>query len=354
MDWIEQLKPPRLERALDRLGLTEPDRAELRARWITAIDDNARLAELAALYERYFIQGDPPEDCDPIDAALLALLQVPVLERAYQELKIEETVLDATLADVGRWMAKERRVAHRFGLTEFGWVMHGLTLELVQLGSLHFMPAPGTLPVHAFQGPEGAVLLAEGGQRYREDGWGALAEGLPEAPVFTTVYEEHDRYVVGHLLDRWGRCSPRPIALHTGRYTRLYRPGDLVCEVHIPEGTDLSPQAVRRSFELALTYDRAPFIGRPQVFTCHSWMLSPQLEQLVPGSRLAAFSRLWHRVALERAGSAQFWERVFDFTPVTRQQAPRDTQLRRALLDYPGAVLDSGGLLFSSDFSAGQ
>lgn len=25
MDWIEQLKPPRLERALDRLGLTEPD-----------------------------------------------------------------------------------------------------------------------------------------------------------------------------------------------------------------------------------------------------------------------------------------------------------------------------------------
>ena len=53
MDWIEQLKPPRLERALDRLGLTEPDRAELRARWMTAIDDNARLAELAALYERY-------------------------------------------------------------------------------------------------------------------------------------------------------------------------------------------------------------------------------------------------------------------------------------------------------------
>ncbi len=354
MDWIEQLKPPRLDIALDRLGLTEPDRMELRARWMGALDDTARLAQLSALYERYFIQRDPPEGCDPIDAALLALLQVPVLETAYRELKIDESILNATLADVGRWMAKERRVAHRFGLSEFGWVCHALSLELVQLGSLHFMPAPGTLPVHAFQGPEGIVLLADGGQRYREDGWGAQAEGLPEMPVFTTVYTEHERYVLGHLLDRWGRCSPHRIALHTGRYTRLYRPGDLVCEVHIPEGTDLSPQAVQQSFALALSYNRAPFIGEAQVFTCHSWMLSPQLEQLVPGSRLAAFSRLWHRVALEHAGSAQFWERVFDFTPVTRQQAPRDTQLRRALLDYPGAVLDSGGLLFRSDFTAGE
>ncbi len=354
MDWIEQLKPPHLEGALDRLGLAEPDRSELRARWLAALDDEARLAALAALYERYFIQRDPPEGCDPIDAALLALLQVPVLETAYRELKIDESILNATLADVGRWMAKERRVAHRFGLSELGWVIHGLSLELVQLGSLHFMPAPGTLPVHAFQGPDGIVLLAGGGQRYREDGWGALVEELPEAPLFTTVYDEHERYVVGHLLDPWGRCSPHPIALHTGRYTRLYRPGDLIYEVHIPEGTDLSTQAVRQSFQQALAYNQAPFIGQAQVFTCHSWMLSPQLEQLVPGSRLAAFSRLWHRVALERAGSAQAWERVFDFTPVTRQQAPRDTQLRRALLDYPGAVLDSGGLLFRSDFPAGQ
>ena len=81
------------------------------------MEDEDRLAGLAALYERYFIQRDPPEGCDPIDAALLALLQVPVLETAYRELKIDESILNATLADIGRWMAKERRVSHRFGLS---------------------------------------------------------------------------------------------------------------------------------------------------------------------------------------------------------------------------------------------
>jgi len=122
-----------------------------------------------------------------------------------------------------------------------------------------------------------------------------------------------------------------------------------VVEVHIPEGADISPEAVSNSLRLAVEYDKPPFIGQASIFTCHSWMLSAQMDELLPGSRLAAFSSLWHRVALEKSGSRQFWQRAFDFKPVTRETAPRDTRLQRALLDHEGPILDSAGLLFADE-----
>ena len=349
MNWIEYLKPPLLETALDRLGLTPEDRNELRARWIDVLSDGQRLMELSILYDRYFITREDPSDCDPIDAALLALLQVPVLELTFHELKISENILNDTLQDVGRWLAKERRTTGHFGLSELRWVMHALTMELIQLGSLHFMPAPGKIPAHVFRGPEGYLIMAADGLRYREDGWGIHAEGLEDMPEFTTVFKEKDRYAFGHLIDDAGRVSPNPVYLHKGQYQPIYHPGDLVIEVHIPEGADISSEALAHAFRLATEYDKPPFIGQPAIFTCHSWMLSPQMNELVPDSRLTAFSDMWHRFALEKAESWQFWERAFDFRPVTPETAPRSTRLQRAILDHTGPLLDSAGFLFADE-----
>jgi predicted TIM-barrel fold metal-dependent hydrolase len=61
------------------------------------------------------------------------------------------------------------------------------------------------------------------------------------------------------------------------------RKGDPIVEVHIPAGADLSPEAVRASLDAARAFYAKHF---PEYtfahFTCHSWLLDPSLDALLP------------------------------------------------------------------------
>lgn len=59
--------------------------------------------------------------------------------------------------------------------------------------------------------------------------------------------------------------------------------GDPIMEVHIPSGADLSPKAVRASFDAAIAFF-AKYYPEYEFshFTCHSWLLDPALDALLP------------------------------------------------------------------------
>lgn len=77
--------------------------------------------------------------------------------------------------------------------------------------------------------------------------------------------------------------------------------GEWLANTHIPAEGPLSPAAVEGSLGRArgVLGTAFPELGPIREAVCDSWLLDPQLADLLPGSNIAAFGALW------RAGSSQ-------------------------------------------------
>ena len=116
--------------------------------------------------------------------------------------------------------------------------------------------------------------------------------------------------------------------------------GQIVLNVHIPEGEPLNLQGVRSSFEQATAF----FRGVSPIFICHSWLLDPKLADLLPaGSNILAFQQQFHILESDdRARQAE--ERVFGQVSDDPSVYVERTSLQRSLKAYlmGGGKLGSG------------
>ena len=82
---------------------------------------------------------------------------------------------------------------------------------------------------------------------------------------------------------------------------------EMVLNVHIPKGADLDTGAVRQSYVRALDF----WGCGSAVLLCESWLLSPQLGELLPQkSRIRSFAKEFYVIAVEES-SRQAEERIF-------------------------------------------
>ncbi|MET7396680.1 acyltransferase domain-containing protein [Dactylosporangium sp. NPDC005572] len=205
----------------------------------------------------------------------VAVAAVPHARARHAGRGVPPEVAAATLRDVGRQVTRHRRRHGVPGIANPQWLAKHLRGELVELGRLQFEPA-------RLGNRTGTAVAAAGGP------------GGPGTPSL---------------------------------------------ELHIPDFRGpLTPAAVDDSLEKAHAFfDDTPFT----VAACHSWLLDPQLPGVLPeSSNIVAFQRrftpAYRGPAPEDDLPLAF---VFDDPAVPRARLPRDTALRRALLDH----LDAGG-----------
>ena len=112
--------------------------------------------------------------------------------------------------------------------------------------------------------------------------------------------------------------------------------GTWVLSTHIPRSGPMTPAEVDASFAAARAFFAEHFADFDvTAFHCHSWLLDPQLAEVLPAtSNMALFQRRW-TLAGEPANGDE--DAVF-FTfarrpPVDLAALPRDTTLQRAILD---------------------
>lgn len=116
----------------------------------------------------------------------------------------------------------------------------------------------------------------------------------------------------------------------------ILKPGDDVISIHIPVGADLSMASVNNS--LAKSQDEIPrafpsFEKKRIVYTCHSWMLSEQLPNLLPPqSNILKFKNLFMSLPC-REGAGDFLKFVFKKpkTFTKWEDLEENTSLRRNL-----------------------
>ncbi len=294
---------------------------------------------------------------------LLVLLSNALeLDRLYQRHAIPERVARDTLYDIQRRLDEYRRAQGVWGLTprHLTWLRHHLTGSLYHLVRLQFAPGEFHGEAHFYRHqPSGAVLaLSADGVRYRADGAVDGAGGVYD-PIgaWTAHLVVGDEEIAGFPLAPTGRAVHHEVRLHRRAWQPVLTPGDPVLHIHIPAGSPMDPAACGESFAAALAFFPRHFPEQRFVaFTCSSWLLDAALQKLLPAtSNIARFQREVYLLP-GRGDGKNTLVRVFGSVPTDLSRAPRDTTLRRAILDHllTGGHLSSGRcVLFPQDLHWG-
>lgn len=119
------------------------------------------------------------------------------------------------------------------------------------------------------------------------------------------------------------------------------QPAQRVLSVHIPEVGPLRPDDVDACLAAAPGVFEAAFpeAGPIVALVCHSWLLDPQLADIVPGANMADFASRWRRWHVENSDRDAYY---FGFgiepdkgrdLPYGLDELAYDTRLHRAMVD---------------------
>jgi hypothetical protein len=195
---------------------------------------------------------------------------------------------------------------------------------------------PTTLEVHARRGVPEAVsraTLADVGRHVR------IARRLygVRACIEQHWLQAHLRgilYDLGRLQFNLARLELQQAELDEGGIDAS--PGTFVVETHIPETGPLDSESVDESFARAHDFFAAHFpeLGTIRYATCDSWLLDPQLSEIVPASNIARFGARYSLFHSAHESDQSALDFVFRAPTTPREELPRDTRLQRGLLDH--------------------
>jgi GNAT-like C-terminal domain/N-acyltransferase N-terminal domain len=293
---------------------------------------------------------------------VVLLAGAPRMQEIHRARAIPEDIVRDTLSDFHIWLGPESVCTGRpyQGLTpvNVAWLSNHVRGNLYRLRRLQFQFADfhGRLRVFRHHATGAVLALSAEGVGYLADGQIAQHDDA----VWTSVFTADEREVTGHPIVPEGHARRDQVTLPLSEWRPALVPGDPVLNLHIPGGSPMSHAACGESFCTALEFFPRHYPDYHfAAFVCGSWILNTWLQEVLPPSaNLVRFQRevylypinLWPPTILHR---------VFDRPPEDLSQAPRDTQLRRAILEVlaTGREVPVGGggcFLFPEDLRWGE
>ncbi len=276
---------------------------------------------------------------------MLAVSGISVVRKKYEKLGIPRDVVEETLGDITVWVNEHRRRTQRVGLrlVGLGWLMNHMHGKLFRLGRLQFAPGifQGRLRIFRHVRDGRVIALAEDGVRFRPDGQVDGAGGVYAGSEGVEArLGESEEDIEGIPVHPEGRAVLTRLRLRKSEWTQVLGPGDSALHIHIPEGEPLDFDACGRSLAEALTFfprylPEQSFVA----FSCGAWLLDAQFATLLPAhSNIVRFQQEFYLYPI-RSTSQSALERVFGTGSVDPRTAPRDTTVRRVILEH----LERGG-----------
>jgi len=295
---------------------------------------------------------------------LAYLAALPYAEREYRRRGIGMDIFLATMSDLRIWFCHEYDLDGNWTFRQFSWVWRHLSCELFRLGRMQYMlkPFDGSVSAYRRRGTGEIRLLAGAEMLLRPDG-NALGAGRtrPEDPFFqdrsqpidevwSPVFEARRDGWWGHPVSPYGCVLKDPRLLPCADWEPVLQPGDTVLDMHIPRKDPFTLEACRDSLRQAYEFFGQQAPDRPfKAGYCHTWFFTPQLNQILPPeSNILRFQREFYLYPFP--GTPAFlWDYVFGEKVRSLAQAPRDTSLRRSVLDWlkgGGEMFDLAGVTF--------
>ena len=290
---------------------------------------------------------------------LLALSIVPKIRLLHQGRGIPEEISRASLYDVAINVTRYGRLYDGLtGILPRGlhWFRRHSGGGLLRIGRLEYVVTPfqGTVTMFRHKNSGAALALFKDGIVFQADGLRPVTP-LPAVDVptggFVSRYAETDDRITGNPALPVGVVLPEPLTLVKSAWEKMLSPGSAVLEMHIPEGGGMGLDMCFDSMRRAIDFYRRHFADQPfNSIAMQSWILDSDWERIYrPGANFVQLQREVYLYPMPGDGKVLYF--IFDRDDVDLKTAPRDTSLRRAVLDHldKGGVLRNGGMIFLVD-----
>ena len=130
------------------------------------------------------------------------------------------------------------------------------------------------------------AALWKGNVRVRRDGQLDGVNGVSDSGAFATFYEETPDTVSGNPVSSEGHILQKRVELNRKEWRKVLREGDYLLALHIPGGRGYTPERVKKSCEMALSfyekyYPEYRYLG----FWSESWLFDPGLAGILGAER---------------------------------------------------------------------
>ena len=261
-----------------------------------------------------------------------------MLPEVVQELEkqgMPEAVIQDSFKDVEIWIQSFRKYHKgQVGLDRIEWVFRSITGKVRRFGSLQFEEVTYEFPFLIFENRQSGELqaLACPELMIDQDGYISGTNGRSVKRETETFLDFGDSALTGYKVDLKSGIvkMDAPVLLNRKEWELKLAPGEKAVAVHIPEGSDLSPDSIDSSFHTAKNY------YENQILVCDSWLLDPHLKHILPEtSKIISFMKRFHKMPV-LTGQPQILERVmgFDFTMEALEHFSCTTSLQASLKKY--------------------
>lgn len=284
------------------------------------------------------------------------LAALPQAEREYRRLGVSLDIFHDTMLDFVIWLNQAYDLRGYWNFDQFAWMSLHVSCELFRLGRLQYRLSefPGKVTAFRHRTTGTILLLGDPDTPLRADGYakGAGGKSSEDEPTWHAVFEETPAGWRGNRIHPQGFTLHEESLLLHSEWERILKHGDTVLDLHIPRGDKLTVKECRESIQVAHQFFPEIFPDRPfKGLFCHTWLFTPQLQKILPPeSNVVRFQREFYLYPYP--GSPQFlWDFVFGEKYPDATTAPRDTSLRRAVLDWMGEgneLFDLPGLMLHS------
>ncbi len=181
---------------------------------------------------------------------------------------------------------------------DFPWDVNFFCCDIFLLDRFYFIPYlwPDTPTAWRNTETNEVIALWKDGDRVRRDGQLDGVNGITDPEAFTTVLRETEATVTGNPVRPDGYILPDPVTLDRSIWKKALGEGDYLLALHIPGGEGYTPERVRRSCEMALSFfDRYYPEYRYLGFWSESWLYDPGLAALLgPERNISRVSRQFY------------------------------------------------------------
>lgn len=329
-----QLDQGFLEALDETIRLIRSSESLLRLAWLWHV---AFFDRAASDVNSWPIPGVIPDKLKGMWSTATLITGLPRLLEMHRALGIPEQVTRDTLYDIALWSRHYHSVHGQRGLDELEWLQHHFLGKLFRLGRLEFVAISyrGGYRIYRNKQTGQSVAVAETGTKFRRDGLIDGTTGVTDPDSWDSLLLDEEAHVRGGIVLPEGRATCQRIELRTGDWDVLFEKGTGLLDVHIPADGPLTPEGCLESYRMANEFYPRVFPDHSYTgFVCNSWLLDPELAKILPAeSNIVQFQREFYLLPT-LSDDRQTWERVFGARPDDLAKAPRDSSLRRAILDH--------------------
>jgi len=318
-------------------------------------DRSAFRAELAELD-----LPEAPQGADSLGHNLLPLFllppAVPATVAAWQARGIPGDIQRRSLQSFEGSLRMHIRRYKRFGfsLGDLSWCLGYIDGRLLRIGrfNIEIKPRFGG-HVQVFRHRDGRLCTLVDQQTLHRSGFALGSPGLTdEDGSYEAAVRWQDGAWQGYPVLGEGRAAREEVSLAQDDWHLVLTADDPVLGEHIPADESLAPAVCEQSYRDAVRLVDACFPDFPyKAFSCHSWMMDPQLRLLLrPDANLVAFQSKYTVFPSKSSGKAVF-RFVFEMPDSSPEDWPETTSLERALKKHYLSghfIYEPGGFFFPS------